>query len=157
MLAAELLEVMSHRATNVDEQGRTLSVLVEALDELLLDGEETFVHPRGPALVVAAHVAVELDAQGRVGLQVLKEVELGVVGELVGPARDAIGGLPVVLVGPEVEPVEGLQDAAGPGGLLMSVSTSSWFSACWHLPTGVALPNDGDGHGLGEVGALIGI
>ena len=105
MLGAELLEIMAVGAADVDNHGRLLAV-VKALDEALLDGEEAGVHPRGAALVVTAHVVVELEAEGVVGLEVLEEVELGVVGELVGSVRDAVGRLPPGLVGPDVELVE---------------------------------------------------
>lgn len=78
VLPPELVQIMADAATDVDEQG-SVGAGVDAFDEALLNGVKASVHPCGPALPVPAHVVVELDAVGRVRLQVFEHVELGLV------------------------------------------------------------------------------
>ena len=115
VLPPELVQVVAQAAADVDDQ-RGIGTSVDALNEALLDRVEALVHPRRPALPVAAHVVVELDAAGRVRLQVLKHVELGVVGVLHRAVGDAVGGLVAVLACVFGEFVQGRGEGSGAGG-----------------------------------------
>jgi hypothetical protein len=92
----ELFNVVTQRATNVYQQDGIIRI-VKAFHESVIDRVKLGIHPAGTTLSIAAHVAVELQAQWLVCIHPLKHGHLGVECKLVGSCLDIIGQLVVVL------------------------------------------------------------
>lgn len=73
------------------------------------------------------------------------------VSELVGPVCRIVGCPPVVLLGPDVEMLRGSKKCPGAASSQQSV----WSDGHCYVQARVALADDGDGHGLGEVCPLV--
>lgn len=82
MLSRKFSQIVTYATTNVCKEHSVIFGL-GALDQSLSNGEEVSIHPAESTLAISTHVVIELRPVRRVGLQIRKEVELGVEGVLV--------------------------------------------------------------------------
>lgn len=127
-LSMEFSNVVTKGTADIDQKYRILALL-QVINQLLLNREESRIHPRRPSLAVTAHVEVEHLAIGRVGVQVLKEGLLRLVSKLKRRVADVSRVLPCIQVSPFMELTKGIE--AGSGTIEKYVSNLYTFTWTW--------------------------